>query len=185
LSDAVAQYGANQCAVMIISFTEAVTMVTQAMDYPTIYSLPWFGSDGTSLTQQLVDDAPEQLTHLGLYSTLCAPAETEKFRNLYDRYYEITGQPLGFYTACTYDIAWAIAKAVLEAQSTDPSDIIPILPKICDDMLGATGWTRLNEAGDRYASNYQIWSYNPQPYVAGLYDMLTGEVIWYIDWPWG
>jgi len=185
LSDAVAQYGADKCAVEIISFSESVTMVTQAMDYPTIYSLPWFGSDGTSLTQQLVDDAPEQSTHLGLYSTLAAPAETEKFKNLYDRYYELVSQPYGYYTACTYDIGWILTETILEAQSTSALDVIPLQMTAAYNHFGASGWTRLNEAGDRYASNYQIWSYNPEPYVAGLYDMLTGEVTWYIEWPWG
>ena len=169
----------------IISFSESVTMVTQAMDYPTIYSLPWFGSDGTSLTQQLVDDAPEQSTHLGLFSTLAAPAETEKFKNLYDRYYELVSQPYGYYTACTYDIGWILTETILEAQSTSALDVIPLQMTAAYNHFGASGWTRLNEAGDRYASNYQIWSYNPEPYVAGLYDMLTGEVTWYIEWPWG
>ncbi len=181
----VAEYGAEHVAIEIISFSEAVTMVTQAKDYPTIYSLMWFGSDGTSMTQQFVDDAPEESSHLKIFSTLAAPAASPKYTALYDRYYALVSQPFGYYTACTYDIATTLLTGVLETQSTDPSDIIPLIHDITFNQWGASGWTRLNEAGDRYASNYDIWGYGEGPdgevtFVKyGLYDGTTGKVTWY------
>ena len=183
LAPAVAQYGDDACGVAIISFPEAVTMVTQAEDFPTIYGVKWFGSDGTSLTKQFIDDAPKQATHLKIFSTIAAPAESVKYKDLYDRYFTLTAQPYGFYTACTYDIAWIIAKAILEAQSIDPSIIIPLIKPIAYDYFGASGWCRLNEAGDRAVSNYQIWGYGdigsgPQMATYGLYDAITDTVIW-------
>ncbi len=183
--DAVAQYGEGKVGVEVISFSESVTMVTQAEDYPTIYSLPWFGSDGTALTQQLVDDAPDHATHLGLYSTVAAPAESQKFLDLWDRYEALVNQPYGYYTACTYDIGWILTATVLQAQSSDALDLLPLQAPAAFNSFGASGWNRLNVDGDRYGANYQIWSYDPDPVVVGLYDGVLDTVTWEIDWRWG
>lgn len=63
-------------------------------------------------------------------------------------------------------------------------DIIDLQAPTAFNMFGASGWNRLNDDGDRYGSNYQIWSYDPNPVVVGLYDGVTDQVTWYIDWAW-
>jgi len=181
---AVEEYGPERVAVELIAFSESVVIVTQAQDYPAIYNLTWFGSDGTCMVQQHCDDAPEQSVHLRLYSTYAAPAESEKFNNLYERYYQLVSQPYGYYSACTYDIGWVLVESILNCQSTDATVLIPLQHQTAYNNFGASGWNRLNEAGDRYGSNYQIWSYRYEgdvckPYVAGLYDGITGEITWY------
>jgi len=181
LSEAVATYGMDRLAIELISFQEGVNIVTQAMDYPTIYGVKWFGSDGTSMTQQFIDDAPTPSQKLSIYSTLAAPAASEKYDSLYDRYYALVSQPFGLYSACLYDAAWAIAKAILEAQSTDTRAVISILPRICYDLWGASGWCRLNADGDRYSSNYDIWGYSGTPVTNvhyGFYNGVNGQVTW-------
>lgn len=178
---AIPTYGADRVAVELLSFQEAVTIVTQAEDYPTIYSLPWFGGDGTAFIQQLIDDAPTQAAHLGIYSTLATAPQSQKYSDLYDRYYAITSQPLGIYNANYYDIAWAIAKAVLESQSTRGTDVIPLIPQICYDLWGASGWCRLDQNGDRYEANYDIWGYGGSPVQNvhyGYYNGVNGQVTW-------
>jgi branched-chain amino acid transport system substrate-binding protein len=180
--EAVAEYGEDKVAVEIISFAEYVTMITQAQDYETIYSLPWFGSDGTVLSQQALDDAPSQAAHLKVYSTYAAPADSEMFNRLYDEYYDLVSQPFGYYYACTYDIGWILTKTILEAQSTDATEVIPLQSPTAYTQFGASGWNRLNDDGDRYASNYQIWAVNDDASsweVYGLYEGTTGEVTWY------
>jgi branched-chain amino acid transport system substrate-binding protein len=148
-----------------------------------IYGLKWFGSDGTSLTQQFLDDAPTQSTHLRIYSTLAAPAESSKYTDLYDRYFALVSQPYGYYTAATYDIGWVLTSTILQAQSTDALDIVPLQAVTSFNSFGASGWNKLNEAGDRAGSNYQIWGYGdlgsgPQNVVYGLYDAITDKVSW-------
>jgi len=183
LAPAVAQYGADACGVEIISFQEAVTLVTQAEDFPNVYNVKWFGSDGTSLTQQFIDDAPTQSAHIRLYSTLAAPAETDKFTDLYDRYYALVSQPFGYYSAATYDIGWVIAESMLSAQSTDALAIIPLQMTVSNNNFGSSGWNKLNEFGDRAVSNYQIWGYGDigsghQNVVYGAYDFFADSVTW-------
>jgi branched-chain amino acid transport system substrate-binding protein len=186
MEDAVAQYGADKCGVEIISFSESVTMVTQAKDYPTIYSLRWYGSDGTTLTQQHIDDAPTQSSHLYIFSTYAAPADTKKFNDLYERYYGLLSQPFGYYSACAYDIGWILTSTMLEAQSTDAVDIIPQQAIASYNSFGASGWNQLNEFGDRNGGDYQIWGYGDigsgvQNVVYGYYNYLEDVVYWNVE----
>ncbi len=181
VADAVAEYGEGKVAVEIISFAEFVTMITQAEDYPVLYSLPWFGNDGTVLSQQALDDAPSQAAHLKIYSTYAAPADSEKFQSLYDRYYALVSQPFGYYSACSYDVGTILVSTILQAQSTESPDLIPLQTPTAYDQFGASGWNRLNEDGDRYASNYQIWAVNDDASsweVYGVYDGITDIVSW-------
>ena len=183
VSEAVAEYGEGKVGVELIAFAEFVTMISQAQDYETLYSLPWFGSDGTVLSQQAIDDAPTQAEHLKIYSTYAAPAESELFNALYDRFYDLVSQPFGYYSACAYDVGWILTKTVTESQSTDALDIIPLQRPTAYTQWGASGWNRLNEDGDRYASNYQIWGYGDlgeglQNVVYGLYDSTADVVTW-------
>jgi branched-chain amino acid transport system substrate-binding protein len=186
LGPAIEQYGQEHVGIEVIAFQEAVTMVTQASDYPTVYNVPWFGSDGTTLTQQFIDDAPEQSSHVTFYSTLAAPAESSKFNALYDRYYALVSQPFGYYSACAYDIGWVIADTMLGAQSIDAQDIIPLQSTSAFNSFGSSGWNKLNEAGDRAGANYQIWGYGDvgngvENVNYGMYDAITGTVTWYAD----
>lgn len=184
--DAVAEYGEGKVAIELIAFAEFVTMITQVEDYPTLYSLPWFGSDGTVLSQQAIDDAPRQSEHLKLYSTYAAPAESEVFANLYERYFALVSQPFGYYSACSYDVGWILTSTILESQSVDAVELIPLQTPAAYRQWGASGWNRLNEDGDRYASNYQIWGYGDlgdgvQNVVYGMYDSTLDMVTWEVD----
>jgi len=183
IAPAIAQYGVDKVGIEIISFQEAVTLVTQAEDFPNVYGVKWFGSDGTSLTQQFLDDAPTQATHLKIYSTLAAPAESSKFTALYDRYFALVSQPYGYYTAATYDIGWVLTNTILQAQSTEALELIPLQDATSFNSFGASGWNKLNEAGDRAGSNYQIWGYGDigegnQMVTYGVYDAIMDSVTW-------
>jgi branched-chain amino acid transport system substrate-binding protein len=184
--DAVAEYGEEHVGVEIISFSEFVVMMSQAQDFPTVYDLTWFGSDGTTLSQQACDDAPEQVEHLKVHSTYAAPADSDKFNDLYERYFALVAQPFGYYSACSYDIGWVLIESMMNTQSLDATVLIPVQHRTAYNNFGASGWNQLNEDGDRYGSNYQIWSYKYDgdvviPYVSGLFDGITGQVTWYVD----
>jgi branched-chain amino acid transport system substrate-binding protein len=187
LSEAIDTYGQEHVAVEVIGFQEVANMIQQAVDYETVYSVVWFGSDGTALTSQIRDDSPVQAAHLKLHSTMAAPAESSKYADLYDRYWALVGQPYGYYTACTYDIGWVLAETILESQSLDAMVNLPLQATSCQNSFGASGWNKLNDDGDRFASNYQIWFYEIDDEgvgwdkVAGLYDMVTDSVTWYTD----
>lgn len=183
---ATAQYGLTHVGVEILSFSEAAKIVNQAKDYPALSSVKWFGSDGTALTPQLIDDAPYISEKLKIFSTLVAPPASLKFIELYDRYFSLTSQPLGYYSACMYDSCWIYAMSVILTGTTDAEQIKMVLPGVAENFYGVTGWCRLNINGDRYLANYDIWGYGRvneqvQNVKYGYYDGTTGKIVWYMD----
>ena len=185
--DAVGDFGAERVGVLVIGFSEVAIMLTQAEGYPTIYDdVQWFGTDGTAITQRLKDDSPVQADHLMIPSTLAAPGISPKFRELNATYMPLVGQVLDYYTACTYDIGWVLIEAVLEAQSVDPTDVIPLLDPICEKHYGTSGWCKLNADGDRFPPDYEIWGYderggNTIDVLFGKYNTVYGTVEWYYN----
>jgi branched-chain amino acid transport system substrate-binding protein len=181
LSAAVATYGMDRLAVEMISFQEGVNIVTQAKDYPTVYGVKWFGSDGSAMTQQFIDDAPTHAAKLSIYSTLAAPAASEKYSTLYARYFALVSQPFDYYSACSYDIGTVIMMTMLEKQSSAAKDIIALQSPTAYDTWGASGWCRLDANGDRYAGNYDIWGFGGTPVTNvhfGFYNGVNGQVTW-------
>jgi len=180
---AVEEYGWGNVAVLAISWSECADILSQAQYFPTTYNVPWFGCDGT-VTYSIVDGAAEHADQVHLYSTYPAIPDSADYDSLNDRYITSTGSDLAYYGACTYDIAFIIADAVISTESTDPADVIPVIPaKALAREDGITGWCKLNAAGDRYASDYEIWGYGDTGYGTdmhqyGYYDAGTDTVTW-------
>lgn len=183
----VAEYGADASAILVIGFSEVAIMLTQVDAYDTIYNqVRWFGTDGTAITQRIRDDAPTQAAHLQVPSTLAAPGISPKYRELNATYFPLVGQVLGYYSACTYDIAWVLTEGVLETQGVVAADIIPFIHPLCEKHYGTSGWCKLNEDGDRFPPDYEIWGYGlkgvrTEHTLYGKYFTFDGTVEWYTD----
>lgn len=183
----VAGYGADASGILVIGFNEVAIMLTQAEAYDTIYNqVRWFGTDGTAITQRVRDDSPTQAAHLQVPSTLAAPGVSPKFRELNATYFPLVGQVLGYYVACTYDIAWVLTEGVLETQGQVAADIIPYIHPISEKHYGTSGWCKLNPDGDRFPPDYEIWGYGIVGGVTehvnyGKYFTFDGTVEWYTD----
>ncbi len=175
-------------AIELLSFGEAVGIVTEADNYPTIYDLEWFGSDGTAFSELLLENAPDQSVKLKIYSTLSAPDHSSKYEEMFARYEDELGQYFSYYTACFVDIAWVIATAILDVKPSGgpplkATDVIKVISDVASRYYGYSGWCLLNEAGDRYTSNYEIWGYGmvdgePSFVYYGVYNSTTGTVTW-------
>ena len=183
----VAEYGADASAILVIGFSEVAIMLTQVEAYDTIYNqVRWFGTDGTAITQRIRDDSPTQAAHLQVPSTLAAPGISPKFRELNATYFPLVGQVLGYYSACTYDIAWVLLQGVLETQGVVAADIIPYIDPISANHYGTSGWCKLNADGDRFPPDYEIWGYGivggrTEHVNYGKYFTFDGIVEWYTD----
>lgn len=128
------------------------------------------------------------MLELFLYSTSAAPTYS-KFDEMSSRYSDLTGVDFTFYTSCTADAAWVLALSVLETRSTSGkpellgTDVIAVFPDVASRYFGYSGWCLLNEAGDRYSTDYDIWGYgyaDEEGYFIyyGYYNTLTGDVYW-------
>lgn len=184
--EAVNEYGWDQVAVELLSFSEAAAVLQQAEDYPTLYNLTWFGSDGNYNSQMLIEDAPGEVEHVKLYTFNPVLPNSETLLDVETRYLEGSDLPtLQFYTAASYDIAMILGKAVIEADTIDPDILKEKIAEVAYDYEGITGLCRLDEADDRATTNYGIFEYSTKNgelgcHQVGLYSDL-GEVTWFED----
>ena len=72
--------GAPDEGILMLSYDEGATIITQAEAYDTIYNLVWFGSDGSAMSGKILDEAPGQASHLKLYSTIGARTRQSTLR---------------------------------------------------------------------------------------------------------
>jgi len=179
----------DDVGVLIISFFEGRFIVGESINYPNLYNPPWFGTETTGRSQMYLDDAPDQVTYLKVYSALSTPPDSPKYRDLSVRYEQLTGLDASYYTTTLADAAWIVAQAVVETlPSASPQfsamDVIEVLPDIAWRHYGYSGYCLLDEAGDRYTTEFDIWAYYldegwPSYKVVGSYSAPTGELIWY------
>ncbi len=176
--------GASRVGVLLISYDEASLILKQASQYPTLYGVTWFGTDGTANSQTILSDAPLEANHVKLLSLRAQVPSTSKYTELKNRYAEVSDANFTIYQAYLYDSAWIIAKGILETGSYDAEKVTSILPKICDDFYGASGLCRLNAYGDRAPSPYDVWYYAPgicnpsESRIAGIFNPDTKEMTW-------
>jgi len=150
----------GKVAVLLLSFNEAVTILTQAEGYTHIYNnVKWYGADGTAASQGIIDDAGSQAVQLGLFSLMAQTPDSPEYQALGDRYTALTGQLFSTYTAYQYDAAFALAETVVSTESTDAGVVAAALPGFCKTYVGVSGNCALNVYGDRVPGPYVIWSY--------------------------
>jgi branched-chain amino acid transport system substrate-binding protein len=183
--EAVEEYGWEKVAVELVSFSEAVIIAQSIPDYPTLYNLTWFGSEGTVELPHMVEEALEEAAHVKLYSMEPVLLDTPGVLDLSHSYENVTGRPLDYYAACSYDIAMIIGKAVIEADTIDTVIVKAKIQEICEDYQGVTGLCSLDFADDRATANYGIYSYSEKDgefgyWMVGLYSD-SGELTWFED----
>lgn len=182
--EAVLEYGKESVAVQLFSFSEDATLLQQARDYPTLFNLTWYGSDGNFGSQRLIDDSPGEVEQVKLYTFHPVVADSDAFLDVEARYLEKSELPsLQFYTACSYDIAMILGKAVIKANSIEPDVLKPKIAEVAEDHTGITGLCRLDEADDRDSTNFGIYRYMKKDgelgcWQVGLYSD-TGEISWF------
>ena len=154
--------GENQrVGVIILAFDEAPVIAKQAAEYPGIYNVHWWGSDGTAKSIRLMDDAPEESIHIGIYSLLSRETLTPLYSQLEAEYTALTHQQFSTYTAYGYDIGMVVATSMFQAQSQDAGAIVGLQIPICAQFFGAAGWSKLDPTGDRAPPPYDVWGFYP------------------------
>ncbi len=179
VADAVAEYGGvkERVAVVILAFNESAVMAKQAASYPNIYNVHWWGSDGTAKAQRLMDDAPEEVNHIGIYSFLSRETLTPLYVSLEQRYMDAVKQQYSAYSAYSYDINSVLLQTITAAQSADGEVLVPLQTPFCAQFYGAAGWSQLNEFGDRAAPPYDVWGFYPGSMASPPVDKASVSII--------
>lgn len=157
---AIQQYGVNHTGVNLISFEEGRLLLDIAVNYPVLKQVRWFGSDGTAGSGAFVQDSA--VAQFNIQTKFVHTIFTPSFTNVtlkVERYIKSTlGREPDSYSYVVYDIAWVLAKAIVEVNAYDPVKVAKILPLVADSYYGASGWIYLDQNHDRAIGDYGIWT---------------------------
>ena len=160
VEQAVAQYGSDTVAVYLTAFDEAQAIFHEAMQYPSLAAVRWYGSDGVAASAVLAGD-PVVAAFANAVAFPCPifgldPTTADRWQPLAARVEARTGIAPDAFALSTYDAVWLLALASLQAPPSNLSHYVPAFVQTADTYLGVTGSTALNAAGDRRAGPFDF-----------------------------
>jgi branched-chain amino acid transport system substrate-binding protein len=176
----------GEVGVIALGFAEIEPIVNEALSFPLLMEVTWFGSESTAmLDQSKYVDSIAGFDRLGMYSPIYTVAGNDKWENLAETYTELTGEQPDRDVGYDYDAAWLIALTIMESGSHDRKILAEALPRVASGYIGATGMIGLDKYGDRDNAPYDIMGYvledNETICVkVGHYDGVTREITWKI-----
>ena len=160
-SELVSEYGIGpDVGVLLISFEDdGIAVLMAAREDPVLMGVKWLGTDGTAMSSKIVEQVGDVAVKLGSFlNTLYNPAFSPKQEEFRKRFIEVAGEEPDAYCYNIYDAVWVAALAIIETRSYDGEAIAKVLPDVASRYFGVSGWTLLDEAGDRAGGDYGIWS---------------------------
>lgn len=150
-------------AVYVAAFAEIADILVTAEGFPGLLGVPWYASDSVAENKAVVEnlDAAAMANDLGLTAigSGAMGAYTGVARG---EIADHLGAEPTEHALFAYDAVQILAEAYLEmGKDADAEDIKSVLLPICYDYLGVTGWTALNDNGDRAFGNYFVWTVQP------------------------
>jgi branched-chain amino acid transport system substrate-binding protein len=187
VEQAIARHGPTQVAVYLAAFDEVVQLFRAAAADPVLGKVRWYGSNGVALSDALVGDptAAEFAIRTRYPNPVFGRDEgaREIWEPLVAQIRARTGlEPDGFALAA-YDAVWVAARAYIASGATqDIERLNRAFVTAAASGYGATGWTVLNEAGDRKHGDFDFWALRleggvPRWTRVAIYESRTGRLI--------
>lgn len=158
---ATSEYDEESIAVILCSYGEVTEIFALAQNYPALSEVDWYGTDGIALNDGLIND--DGAASFAAAANLKAPMygyvrQNDRYQEIAPRIEEQLGRVPESYALATYDACWIATFVDLDALSDDDESIKMAIDTITDTYYGISGWTILNENGDREYWNYDIWT---------------------------
>ncbi len=158
LANTVSSTGAK--AVVLISFdTDGANILSHASTNPVLSKIRWFSSEGIHGASEILDPSVAsflvQVKFMGTRPVTMTNVLYEEFK---ERFKEATGQDPPVFSETLYDAIQIAGMAVLYAGSYDGESIKNALPTVAKNYYGPSGWTLLDENGDKAVQSYAIWA---------------------------
>ena len=158
VQDMVDEHGAENVAVLIISFDEAVQIVQSAASYDILKDVRWYGTESTADAKNLITDriASEFINEVDFTAMQFLPSLGPQADHVLESITEELGAPPIPFVYPAYDAVWLLGKSIMEAGSTDSEQVKNALPGVAAENVGAMNTNELNDAGDLALANYQV-----------------------------
>jgi branched-chain amino acid transport system substrate-binding protein len=188
LGEALAAAGgdASKVGIYIAAFDEVARLMNAATQFPLLKSVKWYGSDGAAHSEILQNDAvaAQYAIDVGYPNPNLGPPSIarEKWQPLSDRYFAKTGERPDAYAFAAYDATVVAGLNASHNKSAPRVSRHEIFPETANINFGATGWTRLDEAGDRTDGDFEFWalrsgaSGKPEWFVVCHYNSLADTI---------
>ncbi|WP_342304531.1 ABC transporter substrate-binding protein [Methanolobus sp. ZRKC5] len=158
---ATAENDDGSVAVLLCSFEEVTEIFNLAREYPALSDIDWYGTDGMALNKELISDkdaaafAAEIDLKASIYGYVVA---NDRYQQVGPRIEEKLGRIPESYALTAYDALWIATFADLDAIPDNDQSMKMAMKTLTDTYWGISGWTILNENGDRKYWNYDIWT---------------------------
>ncbi|MFQ5951413.1 MAG: ABC transporter substrate-binding protein [Candidatus Geothermarchaeales archaeon] len=180
-------FGVDNVGVYFVAFeTDALDMLQKASEFPILTQVTWIGSDGTAVSGSLLTDpvASEFADVTTFTNPIAGATKSTEWTRVTEILEGILGRTLDPYSHNMYDMLWVVVHSILAAGEYDTAKIKGVLPQVADDYFGASGWTRLNAAGDRAISDYDLFEIRlvngERDWVlVGVYNAATEGITWF------
>ena len=148
--------------ILTVSYDEVSIMMEQAHAYPLLAAVSWFGPDSVALCSCVVRSSLASAFAEKVNFT-CSAFGVE--RNVYNEAFFKRAEAILKRTpeadaVIAYDIVWIIARMYESkgASLGDYSSLKNAFGETAETYSGISGWTKLDENGDRKYSFYDFWS---------------------------
>jgi len=163
VTSAVDTYGADQVGVLLIAFQEDATLFfSEAKKHDVLWTVNWYGSEGTCLSGALLDPAVADFcAATGFINTCFSPTKSEKYWKVHDELVARLpgGREPDCYAYVAYDIVWALTYSLLSVNRYDSEAVRTVLQSLrFFSFFGASGLIVLDENGDRTHGDYDLWA---------------------------
>jgi branched-chain amino acid transport system substrate-binding protein len=158
---ATSEYNEESVAVVLCSYGEVTEIFALAQNYPALSEVDWYGTDGIALNKGLIndDDAASFAAATNLKASMYGYVRAnDRYQEIAPKIEEQLGRVPESYALTTYDACWIATFVDLDALPDDDESIKMAMDTITDTYFGISGWTILNENGDREYWNYDIWT---------------------------
>lgn len=160
---AIQQHGDDRVAVYLAAFDEVVALFSGASSEPLLGSVRWYGSDGVARSEALLGspEAVEFAIRTRYPNPIFGVEEgaREIWEPLVARVRARTNLEPDAFALAVYDAVWVVARGYVASGATlDIEKLKHAFTTAAASGYGATGWTVLNEAGDRRYGDFDFWA---------------------------
>lgn len=166
-NQAMARYGLNAVGIYAAAFNEIVSILQQASLSTNLSYVRWYGSNGIALSSALLSNS--QAAQFAMKSGFPCPIfgldkrARDKWEPVSEKISARIGRGVDAFTLAAYDAFWVVILTYATVGDTDDFDTFKqTLIETAASYYGTTGWTALNNAGDRKEHNYDFWGVKEQ-----------------------
>ena len=155
--------GTAGVAVSHAGFDEVVDIFKLASADPVLSSVRWYGTDGTALSEPLRTNAQAAAfaKNVGFWTPTPGvdASASARWQPVATRIAARAGRQPDAFALAVYDAVWITAQAYLATGGRgQPQALKAALVTAADAFYGASGWTKLNAAGDRKFGDFDFFS---------------------------